>query len=65
MQYNTIMYLVYDHYYSSVKAGGASEWPLLSWRSVSSFCEVLVRMMSWPGRFKVSSISLVGIFKLY
>jgi hypothetical protein len=28
-------------------------------RSVSSFCEVLVRMMSWPGCFKVSSISLV------
>jgi hypothetical protein len=30
---------VYDHYYSSVKAGGAAEQPLLSWGCVFSFCE--------------------------
>ena len=39
-----------------VKAGGAAEWLLLSWHFVSLNCEVLVRMTSWPGRFKVSSI---------
>jgi hypothetical protein len=30
---------VYDHYYSSVKAGGAAEQPLLSWGCVFLFCE--------------------------
>jgi hypothetical protein len=35
---------VYDHRYSSVKAGGAAEQPLLSWHCVFLFCEFLVRM---------------------
>jgi hypothetical protein len=36
--------IIYDHHYSSAKAGGAAEQLLLSWRCVFLFCEFLVRM---------------------